>query len=602
MSYMAKGPPTKDQPPNASGRPSQGPAPLSGQTPQLDPNNAFQQTTQQQLYSSIQQQIYMTQATGQVLAHPQNWGSLTTTTHQQTVSSNVVPALAAVAMPPQVQHQQSHQNQGNALYPATAQQQQQQPNITISRVSAPPTSVHQTQPAVTVTNHQSLGNNQSAGSAQIPITQPLAPTTTGPVVATQNNTGMQAAVSSPAKSTSAVVGQSSPLSVTQAKVSTTPVSNNVASSKPPALAPITQTPPKPQVQTSLGAKPVESPNKSPGITPLSTATAKSVTTPGKETVLPARPISHQNTSSISIVQKTPTKSTLKLATVTPRIKTTPKKSPTTPTVVAPPLQRSPHVSPPVSSNTNSNTDRPNALIKSKESVTKSVTALATPAKLDQKAPAPVKTPEVIAKTVNSSPPPVTNQSNSSPPATNNVTPPQKKEVKEAKSVTKDSNKTETGKKEPQSETPKVPPPSSANNKEPSLTPKPEKESEKAEKEVKEKVVAVPQPKIVEKKEPTQTKSETTKKEKSQVATPAKAKLERKPAQTPVAAAAVTPKEPKPSTSHGPDGSTGRTRRARKGVQPFQSPIPEIENAKKASINEGASTSKEPTEKLIIFYK
>lgn len=595
MSYMAKGPPTKDSSPNSSGRPI-GQAPAGGQTiaaPQLDPNNAFQQT-QQQLLSTIQQQIFMQQAAGQVLAHAQNWSSLT---QQQTVSGNV-PSLATP------QHQQLPQNQGNTLYPALIQQQQQQPNITISKVSAPPTLVNQTPlPAVIATPQQTPGNNATVSSAQIPVTQPLAPTTTGTVVALQNNTGMQLGIPAPAKSGPG-------LSVTPVKVSGTSVSNNVPLSpaKPPALTPLSQTPPKPQVHPSPGAKPVESPNRNLVVT-SSAGSGKSVT-PVKETVFPPRPISHQNTSSISIVQKTPTKSTLKLATVTPRIKTTPKKSPTTPLAASP--QRPPIVPSPVSSNSSAN-DRPNALIKSKESPVKPpvVAAAASPAKpVEQKTAAPVvKAPIEETKSTHSAvklSSVMTNTTAITPvgpitsPVTNNLTPttPQKKHEKEGKVVTplaaKDSDKKqEATLKKDQTETPKVPPSTTITTLK-GASDKPAKETNK------ETVSSLP--KSVEKKEvPGQTKVQVTKKEKPQQVTPVvKAKQpERKLAQTP-----QTPKEAKSSTSQGTkDGSaSARLKRARKGVQPFQSPIPEIENAKKASINLGASTSKEPSEKLTIFYK
>lgn len=302
------------------------------------------------------------------------------------------------------------------------------------------------------------------------------------------------------------VSQPSP-SITISKVPTS--QNHHALAPKPENTPIVQT-----LQATVGS------NSSNNVASHHQATLpklapKPIETPPtpKKDPLPPVPVSHQK--QLTIVQKTPTKSTLRLATVTPRIKTTPKKSPPPP--------------PPLVSKSPVPTDRPNALIKQKD--------LSPPLSTSPSSPA-------SAVPLKALPNPIVKET------------PSPKETKKQEVV-----------KDPPTAAQKTPPPPQT------PAPKPVSQNAKAEKTPEEKP-----PKVSEK----ETKVDVK---------PQKETKEPKPR---------PPKTPKATSS---DDSEQRIKRARKEVQPFQSPIPEIENVKKLSIATSTVVRRKSFEdKLIIFYK
>lgn len=367
------------------------------------------------------------------------------------------------------------------------------------------------------------------------------------------------------------------------------------------------------------------------------------------TTFPPKLVSHAPTST-SLVQKTPAKSTLRLATLTPRIKLTPKKSPTEPPVKSPPVSPA--------------SDRPNALIKQKETLKTSSTSTptfptetsvislsseeaATPPKATEPA---VEKEKAVDNKVSQKPvekkdepkkvtePPVKKPVTST--KTDGVVKEKKDEVATKadskldtkasatvkKQVTKTSEKTDKVKKVEE----KVAPPKQPINKEskPSKNvndkAKPSNEKEPNKKETKKpaptpKVKSAPSEKVVTgKKEEEKSKEEQPRPEikliikkdtktspKGETKSELKSELKSSPPEKKKPSSTTTKmpvvKREASATPTSSSSESSRIKRQRKGVQPFQSPIPEIENVKKISIT--LSTPKSPdTNKLILFYK
>lgn len=365
--------------------------------------------------------------------------------------------------------------------------------------------------------------------------------------------------------------------------------------------------------------------------------------------LPPKPLSHLPTPT-SVVQKTPTKSTVRLATITPRIKLTPKKSPTGP------LVKSSTSAPVPASAPTPAVDRPNALIKQKELSTVQKTASlpppnvpSSPPPATKESPKPTSTTAPVLSSTASAPAllsaadkdkTVDKKPEPPKPIEAKLTEPQRltsqlkdKEVAKPAESTKPSTKIDekpkpvethkldqkpvvTKEKSPPTKEAPTKPAKVANDKaKTSHDKKDVKKSQSVAKSTSAPATAPPiNEKVVQKKAETEQprpeikliiRKDSKTSPKGETKSELKAELKSSPpsAKEPATRtkASLVKRETNATPTSSSSSESSRTKRQRKGVQPFQSPIPEIENVKKISITQ-AMTPKPADPKLILFYK